>query len=148
MNISNISYELSCMSFHSNTIEKGIFTDNQIISNTFYIPYSPCQGVYTDNDVCFIVKLFYNEIKIFECEIQFELFDDDNNEQFIKKIKWKSMYIYNKYIENYFENIECKECYIFDEKLFIIFNVDLNINRYIYDLENEKTIDLFTALNI
>lgn len=155
MNTSNISYELSCMSFYSNTIEKGILIDNQIISNTFHIPYSHCQGVYCDNDVCFIVKLFHNEIKISECEIQFELFDD--NEQIPKKIKWKSTYIDDKYIINYFENIECQDSYIFDEKLFITFNIDSRINGYMYeqiygigsyDWKQENIIDLFTGLNI
>ena len=42
-----------------------------------------------------------------------------------KKILWKPIYIKNKNINNYFDNIEFKECYILDEKLVIIFEIDL-----------------------
>ena len=38
-----------------------------------------------------------------------------------KKILWKPKYINDKNINNYFDNVECKEYYILNEKLVIIF---------------------------
>ena len=37
------------------------------------------------------------------------------------------------YIEYYFENIECKDCYILEEKLIIMFDIDFTINGYVYE---------------
>lgn len=153
----NLSYNLSCLSQYEKTIEQEKLTNSQIISNTFYIPYLCCQGAYSDIDVCFMVELFYGEIKIFECEINFELFDDNNDEEKLKKIKWKPVNIFNKYIENYFNNIEYKECYILNSKLFITFDIDLEINGYeyeqmygigSYDWDENKIIDLYEVWNI
>ncbi len=133
MESQHIYYELTKMSYYSKNIEQGDLVNNQIISNTFYIPYKYCQGAYCDNDVCFLVKLFHNNMKIFEYEIQFELFDDSGNEEALKKIKWKPSYTHEKYIQHYFENIECKDCYIQEENLIIIFDIDLTINGCNYE---------------
>jgi len=157
MNNTDVYYKLSCLSHYENTAEKGYLIDYQIISNTFYIPYLYCQGAYGDNDACFIVELFYNEIKILECELNFELFDDMNDENELKKIKWMPVNIYDKYIEHYFENIEIKNCYIFEEKIIIIFNIDLRINGYMYeqihgentyDFEKDEIIDKYNVSHI
>ena len=61
-------------------IEQGNLIDNKIISNTFYIPYLHCQCAYSDNNVFFTVELFYNEMKILECDLQFKLFHDNKDE--------------------------------------------------------------------
>lgn len=129
MNKVNLSYNLLCPSNYSK-IEQGNLIDFKIISNTFYIPYLHCHGAYSDSDVFFTVELFYNEMKIFECDLQFELFDDNNDENKLKKIRWNPKYINKKYIEN---NVECKECYILDEKLVIVFEIDLTINVHKYE---------------
>lgn len=133
MNYANIFYKLYNLSSYTKTIEQGNLIDEQIISNTFYIPYCYCQDAYSDCDVNFMVELFYNNMKIFECEIHFELFEDNNDETILKNLQWKPVYIHDVYIENYFENIECRDCYILGGKLFIIFDIDLKINGYKYE---------------
>ena len=158
MNNTNLSYNLSCLSQYSKEIEQGNLIDNKIISNTFYIPYLHCQGAYCDWDVFYTVELFYGETKIFECDLEFELFDDNNDEDKLKKIIWMPKYIHDKYIEHYFYDVECKECYILDDKLVIIFEIDLTINGYkyelmygedTYDYENDKIIDdIYEVYNI
>jgi hypothetical protein len=158
MNNKNLFYNLRCLSQYSKQIEQGNLIDFKIISNTFYIPYLYCQGSYNDIDVSFDIEIFYDEIKILECNLEFTLFDDNNDENKLKNMLWKSTYIHNKYIEHYFNNVECKECYILDEKLVIIFEIDLTINGYqyelmygegTYDYENDKIIDdIYEVYNI
>jgi hypothetical protein len=133
METHHIFYKLSCFSYPSKNIEQGSLTNNQIISNTFYIPYRSYQGVYDNNNVSFTINLFHNNIKIFECDLLFELFDDNIDESLLQKLKWKPLSIDNNYIEYYFENIECKDCYILEEKLIIMFDIDFTINGYVYE---------------
>jgi len=104
-----------------------------------------------------MIELFYDEMKIFECEIEFELFDDINDENKLKKTIWKPTHIYDKYIQNYFENIECKNCYILEGKLYVIFDINLTINGYnyeimygegTYDYENDKIIEKYEVYNV
>jgi hypothetical protein len=116
---------LSCLSVYTKQIEHGYLIDNQIISKIFFIPYLYCQGAYDDIDVCFMVELFYNSTKFFECEFQFELFNDNNDEKILKKIKWKPSYTHDKYTEHYFNCISSKDCYILEDKIIIMFDVDL-----------------------
>lgn len=135
MNNPNITYKLS--KWYSSHIEEGNLIDYQILSSVFFIPYLYCQDVY--DNFSFIVELFYNKIKIFECEFEFEfeLFDDNNNdENKLKKIKWKPKDIRDKYIRHFFENIETKDYYILDGNFIVIFNMDLEINGYEYELIN------------
>lgn len=47
-----------------------------INSSKFHIPYFYYQGSYSDTDVMFNLKLFYSDIIIYECDIEFELFED------------------------------------------------------------------------
>jgi len=72
-----ITFQLSKpWSQFSSRVEKGILTNNQIVSNSFYIPYLPCQGAFSDTDVWFSVELFCADIQIYACDIEFVLFDD------------------------------------------------------------------------
>ena len=64
-------------------------------------------------------------MKILVCDLQFKLFDDNNDKDKLKKILWKPRYIHEKNIDNDFDNyITCKECYILNKQLVIIFEID------------------------
>ena len=117
----------------SSRVEKGILTNNQIVSNSFYIPYLPCQGAFSDTDVWFSVELFCGDIQIYACDIEFVLFDDMQSEDTLRERKWTASDSHEKYIDTYFEQVECRECYILDGKFVMNFDLDLQINGYRYE---------------
>ena len=108
--------------------ECGVLINSQIISKHFYIPYFYHQGSYSDSDVYFIVELFYNSIKIFECDFEFELFNDTIMTKYElmdkKTFKWTPKYTNEKYITHELNKVECNSCYILNKELFIEFDIE------------------------
>jgi hypothetical protein len=70
----NITYHITNLSMYSKEPTSGILINSKIISKHFYMLYFYHKRPFSDNNVYFTVKLFYNSIKIFECD--FELFND------------------------------------------------------------------------
>jgi len=124
----NITYRITNLSMYSKEPDSGILINSKIISKHFYIPYFYHQGSYSDTDVYFTVELFYNSIKIFECDFEFELFNDTimtNYEIMDKKtFKWMPKYTNDKYIIHELNKVECKSFYILNKELFIEFDIE------------------------
>ena len=127
-----IYYKLNNLSIHSEQ-KQGIMSNNIIIEENLYIPYFYHQGSYSDSDVYFTVELFYNNIKIFESDIEFKLFDDSVMDNYVlmnkKTFVWKPFYVNEKYFlesDRYFEHIGIKNVFILDKKLTIEFDFDFD----------------------
>ena len=124
----NITYHITNLAMYSKEPECGILINSQIISKHFYIPYFYYQGSYSDSDVYFIVELFYKNIKIFECDFEFELFNDTIMTKYElmdkKTFKWIPKYINEKNIIHELNKVECKSCYILNKELFIEFDIE------------------------
>ena len=124
----NITYRITNLSMDSKEPDCGILINSKIISKHFYIPYFYHQGSYSDTDVYFTVELFYNSIKIFECDFEFELFNDDIMTKYElmdkKTFKWIVKYTNDKYIIHELNKVECKSCYILNKELFIEFDIE------------------------
>lgn len=123
-----ITYRITNLSMDSKEHECGVLINSQIISKHFYIPYFYHQGSYSDSDVYFIVELFYNSKKIFECDFEFELFNDTIMTKYElmdkKTFKWMAKYTNEKYIIHKLNKVECKSCFILNKELFIEFDIE------------------------
>ena len=123
-----ITYRITSLSMYSKEPDCGILINSKIISKHFYIPYFYHQGSYSDSDVYFIVELFYNSVKIFECDFEFELFNDTIMTKYElmdkKTFKWMPKYANDKYIIHELNKVECKSCYILNKELFIEFDIE------------------------
>lgn len=124
----NITYHITNLSMYSKEPDCGILINSQIISKHFYIPYFYHQGSFSDTDVYFIVELFYDSKKIFECDFEFELFNDTIMTKYElmdkKTFKWTPKYTNEKYIIHELNKAECKSCYILNKELFIEFDIE------------------------
>ena len=124
----NITYRITNLSMYSKEPDCGILINSKIISKHFYIPYFYHQGSYSDSDVYFTVELFYNSIKIFECDFEFELFNDTimTNYKIMDKktFKWTPKYTNDKYIIHELNKVECNSFYILNKELFIEFDIE------------------------
>jgi hypothetical protein len=123
----NITYRITNISMYSKEPDCGILINSQIISKHFHIPYFYHQGSYSDSDVYFTVELFYNSIKIFECDFEFELFNDTIMTKYElmdkKTFKWTPKYTNDKYIIHELNKVECNSCFILNKELFIEFDI-------------------------
>jgi len=116
--------------------------NNKIQCSKLYIPYFYHQGSY--NDLFFVVELFYSNKKIFEYEIEFELFDDsimnDYKTMDKKTYIWKPSFSHNKNIEyspSSIDYIDVNSAYILDKKLYVEFDIEY-CSKSESDYEEEK----------
>ena len=133
--LTNYSIYKECVKTISGFFDSSNLTNSSnhcIVTNEFHIPYFYCQGSYSDSDVMFNLKLFYSDIIIYECDIEFELFEDC----LIDLVNIKTYKMIPKFINpNYkidisqhtpIEDIELEDIYILDSLIQIELSIKYN----------------------